>query len=208
MPQTLALDALHIEVADLPGRPLGQFEGGLPSLDTDAAGWGWFVDATREGSSEFAAGADALLSTGGPAAGRRDQLSRLTHELGYSLWLGHVEVGLMAESLQPGPQLLFGLPGSHRGGGGHAADAAGSGMTIDWASTRGPAGQPVLDVEALAFRALVMPPAAGLATAGQAGWQQRFVNHLGANAERLQPNASLRLHLPVASEVGAKLSRL
>jgi hypothetical protein len=39
-------------------------------------------------------------------------------------------------------------------------------------------------------------------------WQQRFVNDLGASAERLQPNAGLRLHLPVAQEVSAKLSRL
>ena len=30
-----------------------------------------------------------------------------------------------------------------------------------------------------------------------ANWQDRFVNHLGASAERADPNASLRLHLDV-----------
>jgi hypothetical protein len=29
-------------------------------------------------------------------------------------------------------------------------------------------------------------------------WQQRFVNHLGATPERLNPNAGLKLQLPIA----------
>ena len=32
-------------------------------------------------------------------------------------------------------------------------------------------------------------------------WQQRFVNHLGATAERLNPNAGLKVHLPIAARV-------
>jgi hypothetical protein len=46
------------------------------------------------------------------------------------------------------------------------------------------------------------------APAAVPAWQQRFVNELGASAERLQPNAGLRLHLPVTEEVSVKQSRM
>jgi hypothetical protein len=32
-------------------------------------------------------------------------------------------------------------------------------------------------------------------------WQQRFVNHLGATPERLNPNAGLKVHLPIVSRL-------
>ena len=35
-------------------------------------------------------------------------------------------------------------------------------------------------------------------------WQDRFVSHLGATAQRIDPNASFRLHLDVAPRVLAK----
>ena len=47
-----------------------------------------------------------------------------------------------------------------------------------------------------------------VATAQSAGWQDRFVNHLGAPPERLNPNAALRLHLPSGSSLTPKLSAL
>ncbi|MGB8858118.1 MAG: hypothetical protein WCC60_02630 [Ilumatobacteraceae bacterium] len=37
-------------------------------------------------------------------------------------------------------------------------------------------------------------------------WHDRFVSHLGATPQRLDPNASLRLHLDVAPRVVAKPS--
>jgi hypothetical protein len=39
-------------------------------------------------------------------------------------------------------------------------------------------------------------------------WQTRFVNHLGASAEKLNPNAALRLQLPAASDVTPRVTRL
>jgi Ca2+-binding RTX toxin-like protein len=47
-------------------------------------------------------------------------------------------------------------------------------------------------------------PAAPEPAAAGWEWQQRFVNHLGAPAHRLNPNAGLRVHLPVASALAAR----
>jgi hypothetical protein len=63
-----------------------------------------------------------------------------------------------------------------------------------------------------------MPAAAAAAATGQTPersgvnatttWQTRFVNHLGASAEKLNPNAALRLQLPAASDVTPRVTRL
>jgi hypothetical protein len=39
-----------------------------------------------------------------------------------------------------------------------------------------------------------------------ASWQSRFVNHLGATPERMNPNAKLRLHVEVTPRVTADLA--
>ena len=43
---------------------------------------------------------------------------------------------------------------------------------------------------------------AGLDTTGD-GWQERFVNHLAASPEQLNPNAALQVYLPVAHQLSA-----
>ncbi|MBK6788046.1 MAG: hypothetical protein IPJ42_07015 [Betaproteobacteria bacterium] len=135
----------------------------------------------------------------------------LAHELGHVLGRGHGDDGVMGEQLQPGRRATPEIwgdssvatqePKSHR----HQAQTLLSlpGFVIDWsgaAATTGPAAGPAAGMQA----ARPGVPAPVVAQA----WQQRFVNDLGASAERLQPNAGLRLHLPVAQEVSAKLSRL
>jgi hypothetical protein len=80
---------------------------------------------------------------------------------------------------------------------------AGPSFDIDWSGT-------VADV--LPAERLVIGPQAARswapAPAAVPAWQQRFVNELGASAERLQPNAGLRLHRPVTQEVSVKQSRM
>ena len=56
------LDALTFEIADLSGLALGDTLGGTIILDSDAAGYGWFVDATASDDAEFTAGADGTLT--------------------------------------------------------------------------------------------------------------------------------------------------
>ena len=44
-------------------------------------------------------------------------------------------------------------------------------------------------------------PVAAAKTPAGSGWQDRFVNHLGASAQRLNPNAGLRVSVALAPEL-------
>jgi len=92
--QTAAsLSAVNWELADLPGNLLGLASDRTVSIDCDAAGRGWFVDASPWEDEEFLASraADELRARrGGPAAGRVDLLPAVMHELGHVLGLPDV----------------------------------------------------------------------------------------------------------------------
>jgi large repetitive protein len=91
--QLAALHAVTFSVADLPGNVIG--EETTPThitIDTDAAGYGWYVDPTPSDNSEFthaqnAAGTDLLTDPSSAAAGHMDLLTTVTHELGHVLGL-------------------------------------------------------------------------------------------------------------------------
>jgi hypothetical protein len=76
---------------DLGGTTLGMQSGETMYLDDDAAGYGWFIDATPLESLEFArtAAGDLVAAEGSEAAGKVDLLTVLTHELGHALGEGH-----------------------------------------------------------------------------------------------------------------------
>jgi hypothetical protein len=74
------LEAVRIEVMDLPGTTLGLASGAVIFIDATGAGHGWFVDPTPWEDSEF-----ALPDS--PAAGRVDLLTVMTHEMGHILGL-------------------------------------------------------------------------------------------------------------------------
>ena len=57
-------------------------------IDSDAAGHGWFVDATPGEDGEFGADGLALEPAAGPS-GRIDLLTALMHELGHQAGLDH-----------------------------------------------------------------------------------------------------------------------
>jgi len=78
--QLQALGGVQFAVADLQGAYLGaSLADGIVLIDSDAAGWGWFVDATPLDDSEF------FGAPGGANAGRMDLLSVVTHEIGHLL---------------------------------------------------------------------------------------------------------------------------
>jgi hypothetical protein len=91
-------DRVEIGITDLPGDLLGLALGRKIWIDTNAAGWGWFVDLTPWGDSEF--------STPGNQGeqGRMDLLTVVLHELGHVLGLDHEEQeeSVMSERLSTG----------------------------------------------------------------------------------------------------------
>ena len=111
-----AASGVTYSFTDLPGTALGQTTGegatAAITLDQNAAGYGWYIDATPLDST------DDYLPTSNPniwqakpgseAAGKMDMLSVLLHEYGHALGLDHSADGtdFMAESLQPGQRKL------------------------------------------------------------------------------------------------------
>jgi hypothetical protein len=90
--QLAALAAITFTVNDLSGDIIGEQTPGHITIDTNAAGHGWFVDPTPNDNSEFthaqnAGGTDLLTDPSNAAAGHLDLLTAVTHELGHVLGL-------------------------------------------------------------------------------------------------------------------------
>jgi hypothetical protein len=87
----------------LPDTLLAVTEGSTIYLDVNAAGFGWFVDATPSDSREFHEANGTLAAfRGSEAFGRMDLLTVLTHELGHVLGMAHTDNGLMSATLGAG----------------------------------------------------------------------------------------------------------
>jgi hypothetical protein len=114
-----ALVDVTVEIVDLPDGLLAQYTGQqVIQIDSNAAGYGWFVDTTPWADEEFAPNPGTLELTAVPgtlAVDRADLLTTLLHELGHLLGLGHEDRGMMEETLPLGTRrvgdhdlLLFG----------------------------------------------------------------------------------------------------
>jgi Matrixin len=103
-------------IDNLPSGVLGEVQGQGTSakltLDTNAAGHGWFVDTTPDDNSEFLATSNPnvwIARAGSAADGKMDMLSVLLHEYGHVLGLDHSDGNddAMAVVLQPGVRKLW-----------------------------------------------------------------------------------------------------
>jgi hypothetical protein len=102
------LEEVQIEVVDLAGTTLGQVVGNTIYLDINAAGHGWFIDATPRDHSEFQAdnSLSLIASPGSEASGLIDLWTVIHHELGHLLGDEHAEEGVMESTLAPGERRL------------------------------------------------------------------------------------------------------
>jgi hypothetical protein len=95
-------------VGQLPGADLGVTDVAMNqvTISLDAAGYGWFVDATPSQDEEFspAPGGALTARAGSPAAGKMDLLTVVLHEMGHLAGLPDTSSGndLMAETLATG----------------------------------------------------------------------------------------------------------
>lgn len=99
------LDSVEVQVADLPGTMLGQASDNSVWLDVNAAGWGWFLDATPWDDAEFTTPGDQGEQE------RMDLLTTMMHELGHVLGLEDLDPSahageLMAATLTAGTRRL------------------------------------------------------------------------------------------------------
>jgi len=213
-----ALRGYQVRIADLPGLELGKLQDGVITLDSDAAGYGWFVDTTPRSDSEFRLVSDGALSAiGGAAAGRMDLLSALVHEFGHAAGFGHEDHGVMAETLDAGTRVVPDLKpwvivGENQQ---DAASTADSPAQIDWlgiadlkpwlfvAESRRPVAPPTYDWLGTAGWRTNVPVKEKesrrpwySSAEGSKSWKSRFVNELGAPAWSDSPNSRIQIHLP------------
>jgi hypothetical protein len=100
-----------LDFADLPGGAVGETTGTSITLDTNAAGYGWYVDPNPSSNADFLPTANPdvwMAKAGSAAAGKMDMLSVLLHEYGHALGLDHSANpnDFMAPNLQPGERRL------------------------------------------------------------------------------------------------------
>jgi hypothetical protein len=116
--QDAYLHNVTFTVADMSGMFLGQAIAGHISIDSNAAGYGWYVDANPADDVEFASGGGTRLVTDatGTPAGHIDLLTTVMHELGHQLGLSDSYALADRDSLMYG-YLVTGerrLPGEHQ----------------------------------------------------------------------------------------------
>ena len=103
--QTALLRGLTFEVADLPDLRLGEADGRIIRVDSNAGGTGWYVNGSTGSDAEFSSASSATRlytqPTGAPA-GRLDLLTALMHEMGHALGLEDSYLAQDRESLMYG----------------------------------------------------------------------------------------------------------
>ncbi|HEX4736218.1 MAG TPA: Ig-like domain-containing protein [Allosphingosinicella sp.] len=87
--QLATMHAVTFDVENLSGVLLGLSTAGHITIDSDAAGFNWFIDTTPEEDSEFSGSGTFLTAAAGTGAGgHMDLLTAVMHELGHQIGLG------------------------------------------------------------------------------------------------------------------------
>ncbi|HEX8626499.1 MAG TPA: SdrD B-like domain-containing protein, partial [Allosphingosinicella sp.] len=187
--QVAAMRAVDVNVADLAGLTLGASDAGTITLDSDAAGWRWFIDSTPGDDSEYAGSGTRLAAVDplGLAGTRIDLLTVLTHELGHQIGLSD----LAAPGL--GDELMFGtigagerrLPGSDDLAGAAGGPVAGGFAFAPVSLGTIPAGQTVT----VEFRHVINAPAEDGLAGSWTGQSTVHSNQIPAQTSNLESGA-------------------
>ncbi|NOR31132.1 MAG: LEPR-XLL domain-containing protein, partial [Sulfitobacter sp.] len=100
---------LTFSVGQLSGRELASYSAGQITIDDNAAGAGWFIDATLSDNAEYTTLDGYTLRAGaGDAATSVDLLTAVLHELGHAYGFDHGDgLALMGAELDLGERLLL-----------------------------------------------------------------------------------------------------
>jgi choice-of-anchor C domain-containing protein len=86
--QIAAMKAVSVTVSDMAGIQIGASNPGVVQIDSDAGGYGWFVDQSPGDDAEFTGtGSDLHAAAGSDAVGHVDLLTVIEHELGHQIGL-------------------------------------------------------------------------------------------------------------------------
>ena len=194
-PKLAALTGMLISIEDLPEGVLGDTAGDHMLIDVDAAGYGWFVDASPWDSAEFALRVErntVSAAEGSEAYGRMDLMTVMLHEMGHLLGMGHGEAQqpVMREQLLPGTRvnLTATSAGDQRAA---TPDSAPVEFGVDSAVLAAPghSAPSVINWEAGLFSA-----STGEALkARESGWMSDFANYLGKTKAEREPNSKIRI---------------
>jgi hypothetical protein len=97
------LSQVTFQIADLSGLTLGQANADTIVIDVNAAGYGWYVDATPADDLEFGlklSELELMAASTSPALGRMDLLTVVMHELGHVL--GYQDLDSSSDALMGG----------------------------------------------------------------------------------------------------------
>ena len=101
--QVAEMRATAVSVADMSGSYLGTSDAVSIRIDSNGAGYGWFLDRTPGDDSEYHdSGSQLSADTGGPADGTMDLLTVLMHEFGHQVGLDDTYAAGDADELMYG----------------------------------------------------------------------------------------------------------